>query len=1145
MSFVHLHCHSHYSLLDGLPKIDEMIAYAKEQNSPALALTDHGVMYGALEFYQKAKKAGIKPIVGIEAYMAQGSRKEKKTGERPFHQLLLAKNLTGYKNLMKLSSLAYLEGFYYKPRIDKELLEQYSEGIIGCSGCIQGEIPQAIVNGNEQQAIELTKQYQKIFGADNFYLEVQPHETIEKQIKINKALFEIGKELNIPIVGTCDSHYIKPDDAEAQDILVCVQTGRTVNDENRFKMTDIDLSMKTEKQMRTFFSDHEEVIDETVKLASKCDLEIELGNFYFPIFEPPKGLTADEHLKNLAYKGLEEKFPKPPEGYKERIDYELDVVKTKKYATYFLIYADFGNWSRSNGIVTTVRGSAAGSLVSYLIGITTVDPMTFHLPFERFLNPMRPSAPDIDMDFADNRRSEVIDYVREKYGANKVAQICTFGTMQARGSVRDVGRALGYPYPFCDRIAKLIPQGKQGFPMTIAKALKETPELAEVYKSEPEAKRLLDMAQKMEGSARHASVHAAGVVIAPTELTDFTPLQVESGEGNNIITQYEMHAVEDSGLVKMDFLGIRNLSILGNAVDLVKQTKDIDIDINNLALDDAKTFDLLARGQTMGMFQLGGAGMTRYLIELKPTKVTDIMAMVALFRPGPMEAIPEFIKRKHDPSQIEYLDPRMEKFLKDSYGIITYQDDILYISIEIAGYNWEEADKLRKAMGKKIPEEMAAQKNKFIDGCQTHGKITKEKADIIWKLIEPFAAYGFGRAHAASYGLVAYQTAFMKANYPSEFMAALMSAESDDIEKVGHAVDECEAIGIDVLPPDVNESFADFTVIDDKTIRFGLSAIKNIGPNIIQEIINERKKSDKFKDIASFLERVTDKDLNRKSIEAFTKSGSLDSLGKRHTLFQNIEKLIAYAKESHEASSRNQSSLFGGEDGTSQELQLQEAPENEEESLNWEKELLGLYISGHPLDKYKEALSSGSRQINSLKPGIPKITIFALIKEAKEITTKKGDLMSFVTLEDLTGTIEAIVFPKTYAKQKEMIQANQLAQITGKTDERNGKIQIICETIQPLQLDAIEQAKKTNPAQVKDRSEMIQASRLEIYIQPNPPQEQLAQIKEILYNAQGTTPVFLHINGTKKMRLPLAVNIENGLEDELKKLIGEDAVKLI
>ena len=758
--------------------------------------------------------------------------------------------------------------------------------------------------------------------------------------------------------------------------------------------------------------------------------------------------------------------------------------------------------------------------------------MIYHLPFERFLNPMRPSAPDIDMDFADNRREEVLEYVRQKYGKDKVAQICTFGTMAARGSVRDVGRALGYPYAFCDRISKMIPPGKQGFPMTIKRALNEAQELKSAYQNEGEVKRLIDAAQKIEGCARHPSVHAAGVVIAPTELTDFTPLQKETGHGDSIITQYEMHAVEDAGLVKMDFLGIRNLSILGNAVELVKQTKDIDVDINNLPLEDKKTFDLLARGQTMGMFQLGGGGMTRYLVELKPTKVTDIMAMVALFRPGPMEAIPEFIARKHNPSKIEYLDPRMEKFLKDSYGIITYQDDILYISIEIAGYNWEEADKLRKAMGKKIPEEMAAQKDKFIKGCIDHGKLDPKKAQTLWELIEPFAAYGFGRAHACSYGMVAYQTAYMKAHFPAEFMAALMSAESDDIEKVAEAVDECKAMKIKVLPADVNESFADFTVVDDKTIRFGLSAIKNIGNNIVDVIISERKKNSRYENIEKFLERVIDKDLNRKSLEAFIKVGALDSLGKRHTLFQNIEKLLDFTRMSHDAQMRNQSSLFGSStDKQSSSLLLDEAEENKDESLAWEKELLGLYLTGHPLQKHESLLKKSPVSINQINENSGTITMFGYIAEVKEINTKKGDLMAFVKVQDLNSAIELIVFPKTYAQFKGLLQPEQVLAVSGKTEARQGNLQILCDKVQIITQDIIaqsNQAKSANKAQNRQY--------LRIHIHEPIDNKSLAKLKEILYKEKGDTPVILHINGTKQIRLPMRVNMQTKLAERIKSL---------
>jgi len=1142
MAFVHLHSHSHYSLLDGLPKIDDMIARAQEIGSEALALTDHGVMYGAVEFYQKAQKAGIKPIIGFEGYLAPNSRTDRVQGEKPFHQILYARNLAGYKNLMRISSIAHLEGFYYKPRFDLAVLEKHAEGVIATSSCLQGMIPHYLKDGKQQKALELVDVFQKIFGKENFYLEVQPHPEIPEQVKLNAQLFELARERDIPIIATNDSHYVNKDDAEAQDILVCVQTGKTVQDDNRLNMTDIDLSMKDEDEMRAQFPDHPEVIDETVALAARCDVELDLGKFHFPLFELPEGTDADSYLKKLALDGLKEKFGStPPQGYIERIAYELEVIVNKGYSAYFLIVADFGNWSRANGIVVTVRGSAAGSLVSYLIGITTVDPMTYHLPFERFLNPYRPSAPDIDMDFADNRRGEVLQYVRDKYGEDKVAQICTFGTMLARGAVRDVGRALGYPYAFCDRIAKMIPMGRQGFPMTIDRAIKESEDLKHAYQSEADAKRLLDVAQKIEGCARHPSVHAAGVVISPTELTDFTPLQKETG-GDNIITQYEMHAVEDAGLVKMDFLGIRNLSILGNAVHLVKKTKEVVIDINDLPLDDPKTFALLAKGQTMGMFQLGGGGMTRYLVELKPTKITDIMAMVALFRPGPMESIPEFIARKHNPERISYLDPRLEPILKDSYGIITYQDDVLYIAIEMAGYNWEEADKLRKAMGKKIPEEMAAQKDKFIKGCQEHARLSEDMANQLWKLIEPFAAYGFNKAHAASYGIVAYQTAYMKAHYPAEFMAALMSAESDDIEKVAEAVNECRSMGINVLPPDVNESFADFTVVDDSTIRFGLSAIKNVGHHIVEVVIEERKKNGKYNDIVNFLERVTDKDLNKKSIESFTKSGALDGFENRHTLYGNIDRLLSFAKDAHAASSRNQANLFGEVQQSSDTLQLVPIIGTDDDQLAWEKELLGLYISGHPLDKYREMLEAGPYQIKNLKSGSA-VTLFALIKTTKQISTKKGDLMAFLTLEDLTGSVEAIMFPKTYKKYREMLEENHLVAINGTVEERNNSLQIIAEKMKPLTAEVAQTVlEKTKPQHTPEMSQTetpLNATHIEIRIEAGMNAQLFDTLKEILYNAKGSIPVTIKINGSKTIRLPDGVNPTHELKQKLVSLLGE------
>ena len=1129
MSFVHLHCHSHYSLLDGLPKIDGLIKRAKEIGSPALALTDHGVMYGAIEFYEKAKAAGIKPIIGIEGYLAPASRFDKNPNEKPYHQILLAKNLEGYKNLMRLSSRSHLEGFYYKPRFDKELLEEYAPGLVATSSCLQGEIPQLIVRGQTDKAIEIIKDYQKIFGLENFYLEVQPHPEIPEQIELNKILLEIAKEYNIPTIATNDSHYISPDEKEAQDIMVCVATGKTVDQTDRLKMTGVDLSMKTEAQMRAAFPNNPEVIDETLRLSERCNVELELGKFFFPVFELPEGVSADDYLKQLTDDGLKAKYGEISEEYQKRVDYELEVVAKKGYAAYFLIVADYTNWARSHGIISTTRGSAAGSLVSHAIGITTVNPMIFQLPFERFLNPYRPSAPDIDMDFADNRRDEVLDYVRQKYGENKVAQICTFGTMQARGAVRDCGRALAYPYAFCDRIAKLIPFGRQGFPMTIDRALAATPELKELFDTDTQVKRLLEIAKKVEGSARHPSVHAAGVVIAPTDLTDFTPLQRETG-GEKIITQYEMYSCESTGLVKMDLLGIRNLAILGTAIDLIKKTKGVNIDIDNIPRDDKKTFELLAQGRTMGLFQLGGDGMTRYLVELKPTKLTDIMAMVALFRPGPMESIPEFISRKHNPNRITYLDERLKIILKDSYGIITYQDDVLYTAIEIAGYNWAEADKLRKAMGKKIQAEMAKQKNKFIDGCINKGKIDKNKAEALWHLIEPFAAYGFNKAHAASYAMVAYQTAYLKAHFPAEFMAAVMTAESDDIAKVAEAVAECAEMGIKVLPPDINESFSTFTVVNDQTIRFGLKAIKNIGSHIVEVIIAERKERGVFADISGFLRRAADKDLNRKSLESFIRSGSLDRFGSRHTLEANIERLLAFSREEREATERAQSSLFSAGEAKERQLALNQVPGNVKEYLQWEKELLGLYLSGHPLDQFRHLLSQNSVTLSSIQSPQKGIAIRVLLKEIKQITTKRGELMAFAKVEDLSGDMEVIVFPKIYSQNRQLWQADQLLIIKGDCEERNDAFQLICREASACTTDSSE-------------APVLNYQSLEICLPARTDKNIFAELKKLLYNYPGAMPVILRLNGAKKLRLPIGVNPKKQLLEELSKIASDVQVK--
>jgi len=758
--FIHLHTHSHYSLLDGLAKIDDLVEQALKNKMPALALTDHGNMYGAIEFYKKCEKAGIKPILGTEAYVALDSMRDRRPNidSKRYHLVLLAKNETGYKNLIKLVSASNLEGYYYKPRIDKEILRKHSEGLIGLSACLAGEVARKVGNNDFEAAGGAAKEYEEIFGKGNFFIEIMHHPNIENFQKIQDGLAAVAEKTGIPLVATQDIHYANPDDAKAQDVLVAIQRNQSLADTNRSAYINEDFSFRSGEEMEKLFKDHPEAIANTAKVAEMCEIKLELGNWVFPTVEIPEGKTAEGQLREAAEKGLKEKFG-PADNkkeIKERMEYELDIINQKGYAPYFLAVADIIKFAKENDIFTNTRGSAAGSLVSYLVGITNIDPIKFKLPFERFLNPERPSPPDIDMDFADDRREDVIDYVKEKFGKDHVAQIGTFGTMAARAAVRDVTRALGKPYSLGDQIAKLIPMGSQGFPMTIEQAVKITPELKKLYESDSEVKQVMDLAKKIEGCARHISVHAAGVVISPTKMTDFTPLQFEP-KGEKIITQYDMHAVEDAGLLKFDFLGIKNLTILANSVRIVKKIHGAEVDIDNLPDEDEKTFELLASGRTIGVFQLNGAGMTRWLKELRPKSIWDIMAMIALFRPGPIAFIPDYIKKKENPELVKYADERLKKILEPTYGIIIYQDDILLIATQIAGYSWGEADKFRKAIGKKIPKVMAEQKEKFIGGCVENG-MEKRKAEGLWDTIETFAAYGFNKAHTASYGKVAYQT---------------------------------------------------------------------------------------------------------------------------------------------------------------------------------------------------------------------------------------------------------------------------------------------------------------------------------------------------------------------------------------------------
>ncbi|MCK5096301.1 MAG: DNA polymerase III subunit alpha [Candidatus Pacebacteria bacterium] len=1057
--FIHLHTHSHYSLLDGLSKVDDLIARAKKNKMPALAITDHGNMYGAIEFYKKAKDAGIKPILGVEAYMAVGSRHDKNPGidNKRFHLTLLAKNNTGYKNLIRLVTLSNTEGFYYKPRMDKEILRKYASGIVCLSGCFSGEVARALREGQDGKAESVAKEYQEIFGKENFFIEIEHHPKIENFNENKQKLIALAKRLDMPLVGTQDSHYIDPDDAHAQDVLIAIGTGVDIHNDNRLTMTGEDFSFIDTKTATEYFKDAPEAVTNTEKIADMCNVELELGKWTFPAFDIPEETTYDKELHRIAYEGIEKRDVEKTKELTDRLDYELKVIKDKGYSVYFLIVGDLLRFARENNIFTTIRGSVAGSMTTFLLGITNVNPFEYKLPFERFLNPERPSAPDIDMDFADNRRDEVLDYARSKYGEDKVAQIGTFGKMLAKGSVRDVARALGQPYSVGDKIANMIPLGSQGFPMTIERAIEMEPDLKKAYGKDPATKEIIDLAKKLEGGARHISVHAAGVVISPTPLYDFVPTQFDP-KGGKIITQYDMHGVEDAGLIKFDFLGIRNLAILGDAVRLVKKFHGLDVDIEKIPVDDKKTFKMLARGETMGLFQLNGAGMTQYLKELKPTVIYDINAMVALYRPGPMESIPEYIKRKYNSKLITYLDPRLKDILDQSYGVITYQDDVMMIAIKLAGYSWLEADKLRKAMGKKIPKLMEEQKKKLLEGFVGHG-LTKEKADKLWHLIEPFAAYGFNKAHAASYGRVAYQTAYMKANYPAEYMTAVLTAESGDTEKISEIISECKRMKIPVLPPSINESFGNFTVIkgesDGDNIRFGLYTIKNLGYNIADAVIKEREENGKYISFSNFLERVHHKNLNKKSLESLVKSGALDDFEERGIVLGNIENALEYNKYIIKQQETDQSSLFGGlDESTLPTFRLKESdPVSKDEMLSWEKELLGLYISGHPLDKFRDKINKNGTTIECLQQkaqeGITTL-VAGIIEESKEILTKKGDKMAFVRLSDYEDTLEVVVFPRIFTEFKEILISGTCVVIKGKISKRNNELSIIVDDIKKL-----------------------------------------------------------------------------------------------
>ena len=1063
MPFTHLHVHSDYSLLDGLAKVDDLVLMAKNQGMSSLALTDHGAMYGSFKFYLSCRESGINPIIGVEAYKAKKSRLTKQTSANrdQNHLVLLAKNYQGYRNLLKLTTEAHLTGFYYKPRIDFDLLEKYREGLIVLSGCLNSEICSAIVQDQYEEAENILKKYLNIFEG-NYYLEIQRHPNVDILKKVNNHLIKLSQKYAVPIVATNDIHYLNADDAYAQEILLCIQTQHTVIERKRpLSMIDVpEYYFKSSDEMTGLFIDLPEAIENTMKIASECNIEIPYGKWILPHYQLEKGDSPEAALRRQVFEKIKERVKETPEML-ARVEYELDVIGKRGYSTYFLIVADFVSWAKDHGIaVGPGRGSVAGSLVAYIIKITDINPLEYNLPFERFLNPDRPTPPDIDVDFADTRRDEVLAYVTKKYGEDKVAQIITFGRMEARLAVRDVARALGMSFSEGDRIAKLIPQGKQGFPMSIEKAMEENPALAYAYQNEQETRQLLDIARRLEGLARHSSVHAAGVVIADKSLSDYVPLQRET-KGTRIITQYDMYCLylnsvsynKTIGLLKVDFLGLRNLTILENAINYVKENRDKTVDIHSIPLDDDKTFELISSGQTVGVFQLESQGMRRLAKDLKPTKISDISAMVALYRPGPMDLIPIFLEGKMNSEKIRYLHKDLEPILAETYGILVYQEQVMEIANKIAGFTMSEADILRMAMGKKKKSLMKKEQQKFEEGCITRG-YGKRLAQKIFGFIEKFVGYGFNKPHSASYALIAYWTAYMKANYSVEYMTALLSAElhgasgSTREVKILQAIDECRNLNIKVLSPDINKSIYDFR-IEGTSIRFGMSAIKNVGVAAIESII-EARQSGPFISLKDFLQRVDLRRVNKKTVESLIKAGAFDVYGKRAALISYYPNVVIDVAKIKKDTQEGQFNLFTSSESSHPKDLLPEMDEfSEDEILLMERQVIGFSLSKNPLDQYGDIINKRvDKKIGDLSledVGKTYILAGAILRVKQVITKKSNDHMAFVTLFDESGAIDIVVFPKLYARTQAIWKPNTVILLKGRIDSKDDQVAVIVE----------------------------------------------------------------------------------------------------
>jgi DNA polymerase-3 subunit alpha len=1051
--FTHLHVHTEYSLLDGLSRINPLVRRAKELGMESLAITDHGVLHGAVDFYRVARDAGIKPIIGCEIYVARGSRHSKVPGEKnPYHMTVLAKNARGYGNLVKLVTAAHLEGFYYKPRVDRELLEQYHEGLMVLSGCPSGEVPQLIAQGRVDDAREAATWYRELFG--DYYLELMEHDGVADLPAINSGLMELHRDLGVPVVATNDSHYVYREEAYLQDILICIHTNTNIHDERRLRMTDDTYYLKSPDEMAALYPETPDAITNTQRIAEMCEFEMDFSQLHLPKYKVPDGLTADEYLTRLCQEGLNRRIERAGEEETQRLAYELEVIKQTRYADYFLVVWDIARFVRENDIYFAVRGSAAGSLVLFCLGATDVNPLQYGIVFDRFLNVGRKELPDIDMDFQDDRREEVLNYVVGKYGREHVAQIITFGTLGARASIRDVGRALAMPYAEVDRIARLVP-GRLN--ITLDATMAEVPELRELYGADEGIKKLVDTARSLEGVTRHSSTHAAGVVISETPLDDNVPLQRPSKGGDQSIsmTQYAMEPIAALGLLKMDFLGLANLTILARVRDLVFETKGVLLNLRDIPLDDENTFDMLSRGDTVGVFQLEGSGMTRHIKELKPGSVVDVAAMIALYRPGPMEHITTFIEAKHGIREVQYPHPGLRDILQETYGVIVYQDQVFYIAQEFAGYSLAEADVLRKAMGKKIPEIMAEERDKFIQGAIGKG-YSQELAERVFALVEPFAGYGFPKAHSVSYGLISYYTAYFKANYPEEYMVCLLNAYVDNSEKLAASIAECRRLGIPVLPPDVNSSYAEFTVESQAegpaAVRFGLAAIKNVGAGAVAPIVEARLRDGPFESIERMCRAADMSGVNRKTLESLTKAGALDTFGMRGGVLTLLDRVLSLAQSEARLRGSDQASMFDlfGESVPTplSHITIPEIETPPGERVAWEMELLGVDLSATSqlqaiaLGGSSDAIVSRS-QITDDMAG-QKIVLLGQVESATHRLTREQKPYTIATLALLDGGIDVFIWEDRQAVTEGLWEAGTLVKVEGGVRARNDQVSVTC-----------------------------------------------------------------------------------------------------